>query len=325
MKKKHISLVLALLLLAGCNSEPKEADNQEEVNQAVEELEKTTSEETKSVEEQPIDEPTVENEQAKEKPEQYNQNERSLGEMINTNPDLDISSIPDRIFLNAYYMPKDLYELYLSTNMRQYKVPEEELVGTMKANMGQDAIFCGETGIWPNSIPIINAINEASYKVLDDIMQRGNNPKTYMAIPERNGIMNDYTAFLDPNEAENYWNILSTYDLPNYLAVCYSTQADNPLGRWFLRYTGTFEYKVFEKDYPSGISLTTYLSYSDSNYPCYITYIGTIGEELEIRGGFYGIWAMPIDLSILQKSTQNTYNTLPVFHMITGKGFINIR
>lgn len=323
MKKRPISLALALLLLAGCNSQ-----TQDPITNQVEESADIQAEEQKPIEDTKQASKTEEAEKSIQEPikeKVYSQNNPSLGEMIYSQPNLDIESIPDLVFENAYNMPNGLYETYLATNMRQYQVPEEELIGSMKGAMGQDVLYCGETGLWPDSIPIVNAINEASYKVVEDITQRGNDPTTYMSIPEGNGIINDYTAFLDPNEAEKYRETLSTYDLPNYLTVCYSTHADNPLGRWFLRYSGTYEYEVFKKDYPSGISVTTYLSYSETNYPCYITYIGLVGEELQIGSGFYGIWAMPIDLSTLEKITEYRYDMLPVIHMITGKGFINIR
>lgn len=323
MKKKSLVLALALLSLVGCNTKKDDTKKVKADARPKTQTASKTEEKELSYSEQ-IAKNLEENKKKREKElAETKTNNPTIDEIISKEPTINVENFSDKLILNAYKNPNSMYEQYLSDSMTWYEVPEDQIINALKSMISEGARLSQELGISLDSLPIYYAIDKEAYKVREDVYSRGK--ASSMNGFDINGMyIDNFNAFLDPNIANNYRTMLSTYEVTRYLQGCYSQSVGlgEPLGKWFLSYSGTIDNMLPPEDFPGGITATTFITTSYDNYPCYVTEVYKTEESTNVGYTFDQIWAMPINLHTLDASTPNRYDMLPVLHLVTGPGFM---
>lgn len=323
MKKKSLVLALAMLALVGCDT--KKDDTKEVKDDARPKTQTTSKAEEKELS---YSEQIAKNlEENKKKPEkelaEAKTNNPTIDEIISKEPTINVENFSDKLILNAYKNPNSMYEQYLSDSMTWYEVPEDQVINALKSMISEGVKLSQELGITLDSLPIYYAIDKEAYKVREDVYSRGK--ASCMKGFDINGMyIDNFNAFLDPNIANDYRLMRSTYELRDYLVRCYakSIGLGEPLGKWFLSYSGSIDNMLDPENYPGGITAATLITTSYDPYPCYVTIIDETNNPVKVGYSLNQIWVMPINLFTLDASTPNRIDMLPVPHMITGPGFM---
>lgn len=325
MKKKSLVLALALLALVGCETKK---DDTKEVKADIQQSEAPTKvkDEKPSYSGQIAQKIENAEKQYEDEPVEATINNPTIDEIISNDSSANVENISDKLLLNAYKNPNSMYEQYLSDSMTWYEVPNNQIINALKSMISEGTKLAQELGITLDSLPIYYAIDKETFKVREDVYSRGKAGS--MIGFDINGIsISNLNSFLYPDIANDYRLMLSTFELKNYILKCYSKSVGmgEPLGKWFLSYSGSVDNMLEPEDYPGGISATTLITTSYDPYPCYVTIIYKTQESINIGYSLNQIWAMPINLYTLDASTQNRTDWLPVPHMITGPGFMYLR
>lgn len=323
MKKKSLVLALAMLALVGCDT--KKDDAKEIKTDARPKTQTTAKSEEKELSySEQIAKNLEENKKKREKElAETKTNNPTIDEIISKEPTINVESFSDKLILNAYKNPNSMYEQYLSDSMTWYEVPEDQIINALKSMISEGAKLSQELGISIDSLPIYYAIDKETFKVREDVYSRGK-AGTMIGFDINGVSISNLNSFLYTDIAQNYRLMRSTYELRDFVVKCYSESIGlgEPLGKWFLSYSGSIDNMLEPENYPGGITAATLITTSYDPYPCYVTIIDETNNPVKVGYSLNQIWAMPINLFTLDASTPNRYDYLPVPHMITGPGFM---